>query len=301
MSYQLSVKQLSKTSGLGFSRFFVGLILVTSATVAWSTAGLFTRVIMMDSWTLLLWRGLFGGIAICLVLTIADRKNLFYQLRTLGVSGWAFALVSALGMVFFITALKETTVAHVSILYATVPLVTAAVAWVFIGEKPSRSALIASVLSLLGVCLMMGFATDGTLHGDLLAIGMTLCLAVMMVISRSCPDVPVLPAACLSAFLSSAMALPFSDPMSTQADQWAWLIAFGVVNSALGLVLFIVGSRLLPAIETALITALDAPLAPIWVWLIFSETPDWVTMLGGAIVFAAVAKYLLGGTTAGSE
>jgi len=70
------------------------------------------------------------------------------------------------------------------------------------------------------------------------------------------------------------------------------LVLFGVVNSALGLVLFIIGSKNIPAIETALITALDAPLAPIWVWLLFSEVPGVATLFGGAIVFVAVAVYL---------
>ncbi len=67
---------------------------------------------------------------------------------------------------------------------------------------------------------------------------------------------------------------------------------FGVVNSALGLSLFILGARLLPSVETALITALDAPLAPILVWLVFNETPGLATLIGGSIVFIAVGMYL---------
>ena len=39
---------------------------------------------------------------------------------------------------------------------------------------------------------------------------------------------------------------------------------------------------MLPAIETALIGALDAPLAPVWVWLCFAETPSGETLIGGA-------------------
>jgi len=43
----------------------------------------------------------------------------------------------------------------------------------------------------------------------------------------------------------------------------------GITNSAL----LLLGARYLPAIETALIPALDAPLAPLWVWLFFAESP----------------------------
>jgi drug/metabolite transporter (DMT)-like permease len=43
---------------------------------------------------------------------------------------------------------------------------------------------------------------------------------------------------------------------------------------------------------------LDAPLAPLWVWLAFRETPSASTLIGGAIVFAAVGIHLLLGAAA---
>ncbi len=45
--------------------------------------------------------------------------------------------------------------------------------------------------------------------------------------------------------------------------------------------------------ETALITALDAPLAPFWVWLVFAEAPGRVTILGGCVVMAAVIGHIM--------
>ena len=47
------------------------------------------------------------------------------------------------------------------------------------------------------------------------------------------------------------------------------------------------------AVETALIGALEAPIAPVWVWLMFDETPGPATLLGGLIVFAAVFWHIL--------
>jgi drug/metabolite transporter (DMT)-like permease len=73
-------------------------------------------------------------------------------------------------------------------------------------------------------------------------------------------------------------------------------LLFGVVNSAVGLALFTVGAKLLPAIETGLIGSLDAPLSPLWVWLAFNETPSKITIIGGLIVFVAVAVHLIAGT-----
>jgi drug/metabolite transporter (DMT)-like permease len=58
-------------------------------------------------------------------------------------------------------------------------------------------------------------------------------------------------------------------------------------------VFFALGAKLLPAIETGLIAALDAPLAPVWVWFAFGETPSAATILGGIVVFAAVFGHIV--------
>ncbi len=214
------------------------------------------------------------------------------QYRRLGFGGWGFAVISALGMLCFITGLRLTTVAHVAIIYATVPLVAAALGWMFLRERMLRSALVASLIALAGVSVMMGLGREGTLGGDVLAFGMTLSLAAIMVISRRLPDLPIMAAAALSALLCGVAALPFADGLAVSGADLGMLALFGLVNSALGLSLFSLGARYLPAVETALIAALDAPLAPVWVWLVFAETPGPATLGGGGIVFAVVALHL---------
>jgi drug/metabolite transporter (DMT)-like permease len=57
-------------------------------------------------------------------------------------------------------------------------------------------------------------------------------------------------------------------------------------------VLFGLGSRMVPAAEATLLTALDVPLAPLWVWLVFGEVPSPYTLAGGIIVLAAVAGHI---------
>lgn len=284
-----------RTSALNrhIGSYQLGLFLVTASAVAWSTAGLFTRLIAVDTGTMLVWRGIFGAIGILIVILVLEGRRGLSGFARLGAPGWAFAIISAAGMLCFIYALRITTVAHVSIIYATVPLVAAGLAWIIMRERPTSSAIGASLVALIGVGLMVGFSFEGDLFGDFLGFGMTLALAIMMVISRRYQDLPIMPAACLSAVLSSLAALPLADGVTVSPDQ-LWLLAlFGIVNSALGLALFSLGARMLPTIETALIGALDAPLAPIWVWIMFAETANGTTIIGGAIVFSAVLAHLL--------
>jgi drug/metabolite transporter (DMT)-like permease len=121
-------------------------------------------------------------------------------------------------------------------------------------------------------------------------------MAAIMIIARRWPGIPMLHAALATALLCSAVSFVPSQVASPQGMEWIWLAAFGLVNSALGLALFAIGSRHLPAVETALIGALDGALAPIWVWLAFAETPSQLTLVGGTIVFSAVGLHVVRST-----
>jgi drug/metabolite transporter (DMT)-like permease len=275
------------------AEYRLGLLLVTASAVAWSTAGLFTRIIEVDTGTMLFWRGMFGALGILVIALAMQGRKALTDFAKMGVPGWVFAIISALGMLCFITSLRLTTVAHVSFIYATVPLVAAVLAWLVIGERPGRSALFASFASLFGVAIIVGLGIEGNMLGDLLAFGMTLALAIMMVISRRYRNIPTMPAACVSAILSAMMALPFATDLGVSLPDLGLLAAFGLVNSAIGLALFTLGARLLPAIETALIGAVETPLAPAWVWIIFAEIPSAPTLFGGAVVLTAVLAHIL--------
>lgn len=274
-------------------RYWLGVALVTGAAVAWSTAGAFTRLISLDTATLLVWRGVFGALGLVAFGLLVEGPTSLARFRKLGSAGTVFAGVSAAGMIFFLLSLRQTTVAHVAVIYATVPFVAAGMAWLVLRERPSRSALAGSAVALGAVAVLVGADGQGHLAGDMLALAMTACMAGMMVIARRAPAMPTLQAATLSAFVSALAAVPLAQPVAPQGLQWVQLAAFGLVNSALGLALFSWGAKRLPPVETALIGALDAPLAPVWVWLFFAETPSRTSLWCGAVVAAAVAAHLV--------
>jgi drug/metabolite transporter (DMT)-like permease len=269
-----------------------GLALVTASAVAWSTTCYFTQLIPLDTWTVLAWRGVIGTMGIAVVIIILQRGRGVSDFLHLGRAGWLFALVSGGAMICFIFALRHTTVAHVAVIYASVPFFAAMLAWILIREAPTKGAVRASLIAFAGVVVMVGFGREGSFSGDLLAFAMTMALALMMVIARQSPGLPVMQAACLSALLSGLVCWPFGAHAAVTDTNLLLLALFGLVNSALGMVLFTLGARRLPAIETALIGALYAPLAPLWVWIAFGETPGFATLIGGLIVFIAVATHV---------
>ena len=69
------------------------------------------------------------------------------------------------------------------------------------------------------------------------------------------------------------------------------LAGFGVVHAA-ATVLLAEGVLRIRAAEAALLGAMEAPLAPLWGWLILAEVPRMPTVAGGAVVLATLAWYL---------
>ncbi len=55
---------------------------------------------------------------------------------------------------------KHTSIANVSLIYAAVPFVAAAIAWVWMREKPALPVVLASIVAFLGVLTIVG----GSLH-----------------------------------------------------------------------------------------------------------------------------------------
>jgi drug/metabolite transporter (DMT)-like permease len=276
----------------GRAQHRLGFLFVTGSAIAWSLGGVFTRVIHVDSWTMVAWRGLFGAASIAAVLMVTGERAWWTRLKAMRPVGWLFIVQSALGMVCYLTALRHTTVANVAVIYATAPFLAAALGWWVMRERPTRSSIGASLAALAGVAVMVGVDGRGGWVGDLLAFVMTLSMATATVGARNFPDLPIALTACLSSLLSAACAWPLGSPLEVSHRDLALLALFGIVNFGLGLPLFVLGARRLPAIETALIGAVDAPLAPLWVWLAFNETPATGTLIGGGIVFAAVGVHL---------
>lgn len=273
-----------------------GVLMLIGASIGWSTSGLFTRAIQLDTATTILWRGLAGAAGLIVLILLLEGRAGLGNFARLGRAGWAYALVSGVSMLCFIGSLQNTSVAHVAVIYATLPFAAAAGGWLFLREKPSAAAIAASTVALIAVAFMMGFGREGHITGDLLAAMMVVTGAGMILIARANPTMPALAAGTVSAVWMPLACLPFATTAGLSATNIGLLLAFGLINTTLALALFIIGSRRLPAVETALISAIEAPLTPLWVWLVFAETPSPATLIGGTVVMAAVIWYLARGT-----
>ena len=264
----------------------IGVVLILTSATVFSTAGLFTKGVTADAWAVIFWRGLFAvGFA---AIWIAWRGNPGGEWQRMGWSGLAVAIVSALATAAFISAFKLTTIANVVLIYAAAPFVAAAVAWMWMHERPTGVAMTASAAAFAGVAIVLGGSSGGSaLVGDLLAMTMTLLMSVLIVIYRRYPATPTAGPMALSSLLLLPAALLFGDPLSAPAAEIPVLGAFGLVF-AIASTTLTAGAKRLPAPETALLSALETPFAPLWGWLLLSEVPSGATIIGGTVILAAI-------------
>ena len=267
-----------------------GVVLIVAAAVAWSTAPFFTRLLHYDSWTILFWRGLFGGGFIALFLVLTQGVRGVRSLIAMKPNAWLVALLSTLGMVNFIPALQLTNVANVAIIIAAQPFAVAAIAWLWLREAASPRTLLASFVALAGIVVIVsGAAGIADYRGIALACLMLLAISAMTVAIRRYRDSSMVAAAAMSNFLGSLVSIPFAQKIGavSQADLVV-LAMFGLFQVGLGLTFFSVGSRYLPSGQASLIATLETPLMPFWVWLAFQEVPSIRALVGGALVMGAV-------------
>ncbi len=269
----------------------IGMVLVITSAIAWSTSGFFARTVPIDIWVVVFWRGLFGGASIAILAMIERGSFRFDLLRAFTPAGLALMFISATGKLAFIYALQNTTVANVTVLYATLPFITALLAWLWFRERASKRTLIASSVAGIGVTVtVIGSAGlgGGNILGDMAAIYMTCTMAMMTVIMRRHREVPMLESAAMSGFVAAAIAFFFCDPMTATLTQIGWLALFGIITQGAGLGIYTMGARRLPSAQAALLSASEVPLSPLWVWIFFAEVPALATFIGGGLVLGAI-------------
>ena len=246
----------------------------------------FTKGVEAGSWDVIFWRGLFA--ALLTTTYVFLRGTARAEFMQMGGSGWAAALVGASGTAAFIPAFKLTTVANVSLIYAATPLLAALLAWLWVGERLTKRVAVGCIAAFAGMAVIVSGSLGGlNLNGDLLAVWMTTAMAVLMVIYRRYPKTPAAGPAVLSSLVLLPLGLALGTPLANPPPEIMIMAAFGLVF-ALGSVTLAEGARRVPAGETALLSTLEAPIAPVFAWLAFAELPSIATVIGGLLILAGV-------------
>ena len=265
-----------------------GRLAILLAAVAWSTAGLGQRGLDASAVTQVAGRAFFAALALLALVLAMERRGTMRAFLGMGRSGLAMTVFLAISSGAFLLALNHTSVANVLFMQAAAPMMAALLGWVLISEPVDGRTWAALLLAGAGVAVMAAGSLDAGIAAVGLPLLMTASFAVVIVIARHRRDVSMMPATCASQVLVVVVCAPFVTLGSVGGGDWAILAALGVGQMGLGLAFLTIGARLIPPAQVALISLLEVVLGPLWVWLAYGERPSSATLVGGAIVVAAV-------------
>lgn len=271
----------------------IGVLFVMAGAITWSSAGFFTRLIALDYPTMIAGRGIFGAVGMLALIIAFAPRTWMNQFRNMDRWDALYIANYIFGTICYVSSLGQTSIAHNAVIFATLPFIAALLGWIFMRELPSREAILSSVIAMAGVFVMVGFSNDGALLGDILSLLGTGSMAASIIIVRKHPTVNIAAGAVIASFVSGVIVLPFADLSAVTSTHLVYLVLFGLLNASAGLTLYSLGSKRLPPVETALISLIDTPLSPFWVWLAFGEKFGPQTMMGGLIVLFAVILHIL--------
>jgi drug/metabolite transporter (DMT)-like permease len=180
-------------------------------------------------------------------------------------------------------------------------LVVGIVAWLILGERPSRAILVALPVVLVGVVLISGLVGAGAYGanpalGVVFGVATALCYAgYLLVIRRSGRDLsrPVTPVA-ISTAATAGVALVVGVPLGDLhlVPTWpahGWLALYGVTSQFLGYVLISVSLPRLPAAVTSIILLVQPVMSVVLAMVLLREAPSALQLVGVALVVGGVA------------
>lgn len=269
-------------------------------TLLWSLAGVVSRFLSAElvangKFEIAFWRSAFAALFVFAFLT-RQRFDLKHWLREAGFAGVVSSVCWAGMFTAFMIALAYTSVARVLVLEAVGPLATAVLARVLLGTTIPVRTWLALIAASIGLTWMVAHAgIDGArpaahdMLGMAIAALVPLCSAVNLVtLQRWGKQQDFTPAVMLGGTLSAGFTLMCMSGIHANLLDVVLLAILGVFQLGLPCLLMVIAARHLSATEIALLALLETVLGPLWAWLGAGEAPNSATLVGGALVVAAL-------------
>ncbi|MEM6576096.1 MAG: DMT family transporter [Pseudomonadota bacterium] len=276
----------------------IGLVL--AAGLFLSTAGIGVRLLEVASgMQIVFYRSLGMGVFLLLVVLARYRAAAVGAFLGMRTASYVAALCFAGASIAVIFALLNTTVANAMFIISLAPFFTAILGWLVLGERVRLRTWLAMAVAAAGVLIMVEGALSGDgLLGMVYALAMALCYAGFSVSIRAGRLGDMTPAICFSGLGLAAVSALWVDPFVLPTQDLLICLGLGVFQAGLGGLLLVFGARGLPAVQVNFLAMLEVVLSPVWVWLVVNEQPAKATLIGGAIILAAISFQAL---SAGGE
>jgi len=281
----------------------IAIPIVLLAGIIWSFGPYVVR--HMDQPNLVAWQYLFTrGLVIFVLLNVylffEEGKNFYKNYFKIGISGMIGGIGLGCAMITFIWSITNTTAAITLLCLASMPFITALLGFLFLKEKISFSVWIAIIFATVGVGIMsfesinLGSVT-GLLFGLTSAVGFSV-FSVSLRWRKETPKFTTVAFAGLFCCLFSFIIIVSNDLNFLSSSKNSSLFALHGTFVSLGMILYSIGSKYLPAAELTLLSLLEVIGGIFWVWipiLGINEIPSNNTIIGGFLIFVAIIYYSL--------
>lgn len=245
------------------------------------------------AWTILLLRT--GTTLVAALIIWAAWRSLSRNAPQLipGWSGLVVALCYGLTSVTFVTSIYHTTTANLVFILAFNTVFAALLSWLFLKERPRLVTVMAMLAMIVGVAIIVGDSIGtGHLFGDLMALCSAFFIALAITISRaSGKDMGF--TSLIGVILPLAVAVFMVSGEGFQVNAPWWIIFNGAVIMPISFFCLANGPKYISGPEVAMFYLLETVLAPVWMWMIFAETPSRNSLIGGAILIVTLVVHSL--------
>jgi len=238
-----------------------------------------------------------GGMTFFAALVMWAALRLFTSNRAPIIPGRTGLLVTGLygiAAISFMLAVFHTTTANLVFILAFNPMFAALMGWLLIGEKPKPQTFVAMAAMIIGVGLIVSDGLQaGNMIGNGLALFTSLLLSLIITISRKARTgmgfAPLI-AAIVPCIVGLAI---IGGPAAIVLPHPGWLALNGLLVIPVAFWCLATGPKYISGPEVAMFYLLETILAPVWMWMIFSEVPTRIGLIGGAIIVVALIAHSL--------
>ena len=277
--------------------------LVILAGLLWSFGPLVVR--NMDNpgsvpWQYLFARGLVIFTLLNIYLFFEEGIDFYKNYLKVGISGILGGIGLGIAMITFIWSITNTSVAITLLCLAAMPFITALLGFLFLKEEISVSVWAAITVASIGVVIMAFESVSlGSVTGLIFGVASAFGFSIFSISLRWRKDTPKFTTVAIAGLFCSLFSLVIIiqnelNFLSSSKNQSLFALHGSLV--CLGLILYSIGSKVIPAAELTLLSLTEVIGGIFWVWvpiLGINEIPSNNTIIGGFLIFMAIVYYSL--------
>ncbi len=273
---------------------------------AWGLSGVVAKNIDMSGVAIGAYRFLMYALIVGTIMAMRSSPITLRALRVALPGGLALGADVA----FFFSAVKETTVANATVIGALQPIIVAAVAWRFFGERMAKRDIALAGIAIAGVFAVVLAArdTDGwSLRGDLLAVGALVSWSAYFVFAKQSKgkissNEYTIGAAFWTGLVNIPIALVFGQSLAwPSATNWLWLLVLALGAGVLGHEAMNWSLRQIPLWLGSTMTLFVPLVSAAAAWIFLGERITAFQALAMAVVLGALAAVIVGQSGVGSR